>query len=135
MSISSTGLYGSATIVNSGSTVRVQMTTFAQDGPTFGGGAYNVHRAFNGENVSDFTGQDVIEYFDKLLAESDKTPTLAAAMARDMAARAPAAGAPVKEQKKRKPKFSPAKYEEGMSATTTEEEKDDDIPPPSPAML
>ena len=31
----------------------------------------------------------------------------------------------------RKPKFSPAKYEE----TTTEEEKDDDIPPPPPAPL
>ena len=39
----------------------------------------------------------------------------------------------VKEQKKRKPKFSPAKYD----ATTTEEEKDDipekdNIPPPPP---
>jgi pyruvate/2-oxoglutarate dehydrogenase complex dihydrolipoamide acyltransferase (E2) component len=34
----------------------------------------------------------------------------------------------VKEQKKRKPKFSPAKYD----ATTSEEEKDDDIPPPPP---
>jgi hypothetical protein len=125
-----------------GSTVRVQMTTFAKDGPTFGVGAHNVHRALNGENVTDFTGQDVIEYFDKLLAESDKTPTLAAAMAHDMAAHAPANGAaltiavgsaaaPVKEQKKkRKPKFSPDKYE----ATTTEEEKDDDdIPPPPPA--
>ena len=42
-----------------------------------------------------------------------------------------AAGAPVKEQKKRKPKFSP-KYD----ATTSEEEKDDDmdnfVPPPPP---
>ena len=62
-----------------------------------------------------------------------------------MAARAPAAltiatgaaGAPVKEQKKRKPKFSPGKYD----ATTSEEEKDDDMdnfvppPPPAPAPL
>ena len=62
-----------------------------------------------------------------------------------MAARAPAAltiatgaaGAPVKEQKKRKPKFSPGKYD----ATTSEEEKDDDMdnfvppPPPPPAPL
>ena len=44
-----------------------------------------------------------------------------------------AAGAPVKEQKKkRKPIFSPAKYEEGKSATTTEDEMDHDIPPPPP---
>ena len=119
------------------------MTTFAQDdGPTFGGGDYNVHRAFTGEDVTDFTGQDVIEYFDKLIAESDKPPPLGTLLALDMAARAPAAltiatgaaGAPVKEQKKRKPKFSPGKYD----ATTSEEEKDDDdmdnfVPPPPPA--
>jgi len=123
------------------------MTTFAQDdGPTFGGGAYNVHRAFAGEDVTDFTGQDVVDYFDKLLAESNKTPALGTLLALDMAARAPvagaaaliiatgAAGAPVKEQKKRKPKFSPSKYD----ATTSEEEKDDDdmdnfVPPPPPA--
>ena len=68
------------------------MTTFAQDdGPTFGGGAYNVHRAFAGEDVTDFTGQDVVDYFDKLLAESNKTPALGTLLALDMAARAPAA--------------------------------------------
>ena len=124
------------------------------------------------------------DYFDKLIAESDKTPALgtllatrarfdpdhykpwgrawdkhekeewmkrhadrvedvekvkksldiaagaagapaAGAAAGAAAAGAAAAGAPVKEQKKkRKPIFSPAKYD----ATTTEEEKDDDIP-------
>jgi len=115
------------------------------------------------------------DYFDKLIAESDKTPALgtllatrarfdpdhykpwgrawdkhekeewmkrhadrvedvekvkksldiAAGAAGAVAAGAAAAGAPVKEQKKkRKPIFSPAKYD----ATTTEEEKDDDIP-------
>jgi hypothetical protein len=119
------------------------MTTFAQDdGPTFGSGDYNVNRAFAGEDVTDFTGQDVADYFDKLLAESNKTPSLGTLLALDMAARAPAAltiatgaaGAPVKEQKKRKPKFSPGKYD----ATTSEEEKDDDdmdnfVPPPPPA--
>jgi hypothetical protein len=129
------------------------------------------------------------DYFDKLIAESDKTPALgtllatrarfdpdhykpwgrawdkhekeewmkrhadrvedvekvkksldiAAGAAGAVAAGAAAAGAPVKEQKKkRKPIFSPAKYD----ATTTEEEmdhdipeKDDDIPPPPPAPL
>jgi hypothetical protein len=113
-----------------------------QDGPTFGGGTHIVQRAFNGENVSDFTGQDVIEYFDKLIAESDKPPPLGTLLALDMAARAPAAlsiatgaaAAPaagaaagvasVKEQKKRKPKFSPGKYD----VTTSEEDKDEDIP-------
>jgi hypothetical protein len=46
-----------------------------------------------------------------------------------------AAPAAVKEQKKRKPKFSPGKYD----ATTSEEEKDDDmdnfVPTPPPAPL
>ena len=162
-----------------GGNVRVQKddgTTFTQDGPTFGGSAHivkddgptfgstedgptKVDRAFNGENVS-VTSQDVIEYFDKLIAESHprEHPRLALAMSRILApggsaagaaagaaavaaAAGAAAGAPVKEQKKknkRKPKFSPAKYD----ATTTEEEKDDDIPekdddipPPPPAPL
>jgi hypothetical protein len=124
------------------------------DGPTFGStedGPTKVDRAFNGENVS-ITSQDVIEYFDKLIAESHprEHPRLALAMSRILApggsapggsaagaAAGAAAVAPVKE-KKRKPKFSPAKYD----ATTTEEEKDDDIPekdddipPPPPAPL
>ncbi len=51
-----------------------------------------MHRVFNGENVS-VTGQDVIEYFDKLLAESDQPSRIALAMARVMAPGAPAAGA------------------------------------------
>ena len=121
-----------------------------EDGPTFGGGANNFDRAMNGENVS-VTGQDVIEYFDKLIAVSHprEHPRLALACSRILApggsaasaAAGAAAGAPVKEQKKknkRKPKFSPAKYD----ATTSEEEKDDDIPekdddipPPPPAPL
>jgi len=162
-----------------GGNVRVQKddgTTFTQDGPTFGGSAHivkddgptfgstedgptKVDRAFNGENVS-ITSQDVIEYFDKLIAESHprEHPRLALAVTRILepagpavvaaagaaaaaAAAGAAAGAPVKEKKKknkRKPKFSPAKYD----ATTTEEEKDDDIPekdddipPPPPAPL
>ena len=58
-----------------------------------------------------------------------KSLDIAAGAAAAGAAGAAAAGAPVKEQKKkRKPKFSPAKYD----ATTSEEEKDDDIPPPPP---
>jgi hypothetical protein len=125
-----------------------------EDGPTFGGGANNFDRAMNGENVS-VTREDVIAYFDKLIAESHprEHPRLALAMNRILqenissnspaadgaagAAAGAAAAAPVKE-KKRKPKFSPAKYD----ATTTEEEKDDDIPekdddipPPPPAPL
>ena len=107
-------------------------TTFATFA-TFGGGTHIVQRALQGrQGATVVRGEDVKEYFDKLLAESDKTPALGTLLALDMAARAPAAGAPVKEQKKRKPKFSPAKYEEGMWATTSEEEKDDDIPPPPP---
>ena len=93
----------------------------------------------------------MVDFIDKLIAQSNETPALGTLLALDMAARAPAAGAaaaltiatgaagaPVKEQKKRKPKFSPGKYD----ATTSEEEKDDDDidnfvlpPPPAPAPL
>ena len=89
----------------------------------------------------------MVDFIDKLIAQSNETPALGTLLALDMAVRAPAAGAaaaltiatvtagaPVKEQKKRKPKFSPGKYD----ATTSEEEKDDDdmdnfVPPPPPA--
>ena len=104
-----------------GGNVRVQKddgTTFTQDGPTFGGSAHIVK--------DDGPTFGSTEWLQK--------QRIAAAMKRDVKDDGPEQ----KKKNKRKPKFSPAKYD----ATTTEEEKDDDIPekdddipPPPPAPL
>jgi len=92
------------------------------------GGAWNKH--YKEEWMKRHAGQ--VEDVEKV----KKSLNIAAG-----AAGAPAAGAAdgvasVQTQKKRKPKFSPAKYED---ASTSEEEKDDDmdnfVPPPPPAPL
>jgi len=74
-----------------------------------------VQRALQGrQGATVVPSEDVIDFIDKLLAQSDETPALGTLLALDIAADAPAAGAaagaPVKEKKKRKPKFSPGKY-------------------------